>query len=238
MKKILAFSLSVFFILTVSSMNSDVTVSAKCAEVQDAVENTTDVTTESWHVDGMNIGNDSAPVEQEEQIMDVIAIVKTVDETTTETVDGTADSAIPAIEAATTDVNSQNEDESADEVIPSVAAPETATEEVSEEILIEENDTPSAGIKEQGTERKAVEVKGATVIENEKVPKESIASSGKSTEKKNVVKIEEEKEVPSVAVLPQTGVVPEGCFFGVGFLICALGVCIFRNCSDTDSLFF
>lgn len=63
MKKILAFSLSVFFILTVSSMNSDVTVSAKCAEVQDAVESTTDVTTESWHVDGMNIENDSAPVE-------------------------------------------------------------------------------------------------------------------------------------------------------------------------------
>lgn len=58
---------------------------------------------ESWHVGGKNREHNSAPVEQEEQIMNVIATTQTITEATTESVDGTADLVIPAIEAATTE---------------------------------------------------------------------------------------------------------------------------------------
>lgn len=222
MKKILAFSSGLFLILALSSMNSNVTVSAKSADVQCVEENVTEVTDESWHVGGMDIESDSAPVEQEEQTMDVIA--ETVTEATAETVDGTTDSVIPAIEATATDVNSQNDEDIADEIIPSVAAPETETEDVTDEIFFEEDDTPSVGVKESGVVKEAVEVKGATVIVKGK--KDSITSSGVTTEKKAVVEVEEEKEVPEAAVLPQTGVVPASCFYGFGLLICALGICM------------
>lgn len=227
MKKILAFSSGLFLILALFQMNSNVTVSAKSADVQSAEESVTDVTEENWHVDGMEIENDSAPVAQEEQTMDVIATTQNVNEATTETVDGTADSVNPTIEATTTELNSQNEEKNADDIIPSVAAPETETEDVTDEIIKEE-DTPNVGVKEQETEKKAVEVKGATVFAKGTV--DSITSSGETTEEtqnKSVVKIEEEQEVPGAAVLPQTGVVPASCFYGLGFLICALGICTF-----------
>lgn len=222
MKKILAFSSGLFLILALSQMNSNVTVSAKSADVQIVEENVTDITEESWHVDGMDIENDSASVEQEEQTMDVIATTQNVNEATAETVDGTADSVNPTIEATATELNSQNEEKNAEDIIPSVAAPESETEEV-----IVEEDIPNVGVKEQETAKKAVEVKGATVFE--KGTKDSITSSGETTEKtqkETVVNIEEEKNVPSSAVLPQTGVVPASCFYGLGFLICALGICI------------
>ncbi|MDE7423580.1 MAG: hypothetical protein K2N51_07805 [Lachnospiraceae bacterium] len=219
MKKILAFSSGLFLILALSSMNSNVTVSAKSADVQSIEESVTEVTEENWHVDGMDTENDSAPVDQEEQTTDVIAATQTVTEATAETVDGTADSVIPTIEAAATELNSQNEDEFADDIIPSVAAPETETEDVTEEIIFEEEDTPNSGVKEQG----AVEVKGASVVV--KGNEDSITSSGVNTEE-TVVEIEEENKVPDAAVLPQTGVVPASCFYGFGFLICAFGVCM------------
>ena len=154
MKKILAFSLGLFFILALSPMNRNVTVSAKGADIQSIEEGVTEVTAESWHVGGMDIESNSASVEQEEQIMNVIATTQTVTETTAETVDGTADSVIPTIEATTTDVDSQNEGKFADEVIPSVAAPETAREDVGDEIFID-TEIPNAGVKEQGIVKEA-----------------------------------------------------------------------------------
>lgn len=217
MKKILAFSSGLFLILALSSINSNVTISAKSADVQSIEESVTEVTEENWHVGGMDTENDSAPVEQEEQTTDVIAATQTVTEATTETVDGTADSVIPAIEAATTDLYSQNEDELADDIIPSVAAPET------EEVIFEDEDTPNVGVKEQGAVEEAIKVNGATVVV--KGNEDSIASSGVTTDE-TVVEIEEENKVPDAAVLPQTGVVPESFFYGVGFLICAFGVCM------------
>lgn len=216
MKKILAFSSGLFLILALSSMNSNVTVSAKSADVQSIEES---VTEENWHVDGMDTENDSAPVDQEEQTTDVIAATQTVTEATAETVDGTADSVIPTIEAAATELNSQNEDEFADDIIPSVAAPETETEDVTEEVIVDEENTPNSGVKEQG----AVEVKGASVVV--KGNDDSITNSGVNTEE-TVVEIEEENQVPNAAILPQTGVVPASCFYGFGFLMCAFGVCM------------
>ena len=226
MKKILAFSSGLFLILTLSLMNSDVIVSAKSADIQSVEENVTDVTEKDWHVEGMDIENDSAPVDQEEQRMDVIATTQTVKEATAENVDGTADSVNPAIEATATELNSQSEEKNADDIIPSVAAPETETEDVTGEVIFDDEDTPNVGVKEQETVKEAVEIPGAAVIA--KGTEDSITSSGETTEntqKESVVEVEEEKEVPGAAVLPQTGVVPASCFYGFGFFICALGIC-------------
>lgn len=163
MKKILAFSLGMFFILALSSMNSNVMVSARSADIQSAEEDVTKVTAESWHVGGMDIESDSASVGQEEQVMSVIATTQTVTEKTAGTVDGTTDLVIPTIEATTTDVDSQNDKEFADEIIPSVAASKTAAEGAGNEIFIDA-DISNADVEEQGTVKETVEGKRATVL--------------------------------------------------------------------------
>lgn len=164
MKKILAFSLGLFLILALSSMKSDVIVSAKCADIQCAEEKVTDVTEESWHVGGINIDRNSALVEQEQQIMGVIEVTQTVTETTAETVDETAGSVIPAIGATTTELNSQSDEYIAEDIIPSVAAPKTEMGNVANEASCEEESIPNVGVEEQGTEKEAVGVKRAIVL--------------------------------------------------------------------------
>lgn len=234
MKKILAFSSYLLLILALFSMKSDITASASSTDVQDVEIYEIEETEENWHVGGINIDCIQASVEQDEQTMNDVTTTQTVTEETTEAVDGTADSAIPTNEAATTEAESQQEEEIKEVIIPSVPAPEIEEEEYIEEVAIEEDETPNAGVVEQGSVKEAVVIKGAEVIEDEK--EESKVDNDQSTEvledenqvPSKAVTLEDEDVPSSSAILPQTGVASEKLYYAIGFVICALGVSLFR----------